>query len=100
MTQGYRERRDVMIKLIDASDFFELGAMPQGAFYCFPSYHLNMPSVELAKALLEEVHVATVPGGAFGECGEGYLRLSYATTIDAIEEAFERIKKFFGKERR
>ena len=100
MTQGYRERRDVMIKLINASDFFELGVMPQGAFYCFPSYHLDMPSVELAKALLEEVHVATVPGGAFGECGEGYLRLSYATTIDAIEEAFERIKKFFGKERR
>ena len=50
-----------------------------------------------AKALLEEVHVATVPGLAFGACGEGYLRLSYATDIQLIAEAFERMKTFFRR---
>lgn len=100
MTQGYRERRAVMIRLIDESEFFELKTPPQGAFYCFPSYHLDMPSVELAKALLEEVHVATVPGVAFGACGEGYLRLSYATDIHLISNAFERMNTFFMEKKR
>lgn len=97
MAQGYRERRDLMLRLIEEVDFFDLSAIPQGAFYCFPKYKLDKPSVELAKALLEEVHVATVPGAAFGACGEGYLRLSYATTEEAIEEAFKRIETFFKK---
>lgn len=97
MAQGYRERRDLMLRLIEEADFFDLSAIPQGAFYCFPKYKLGKPSVELAKALLEEVHVATVPGAAFGACGEGYLRLSYATTEEAIEEAFKRIETFFKK---
>ena len=100
MTQGYRERRAVMIRLIDESEFFELKTAPQGAFYCFPSYHLDMPSVGLAKALLEEVHVATVPGVAFGACGEGYLRLSYATDIHLISNAFERMNTFFMEKKR
>ena len=65
------------------------------AFYCFPNYSLDMPSLALSKALLEEVHVATVPGAAFGENGEGYLRFSYATTIENITEAFERMQMFF-----
>jgi aspartate aminotransferase len=97
MTQGYRERRAVMLKLIDASEVFELKVAPQGAFYCFPSYSLDMPSVDLAKALLEEVHVATVPGGAFGACGEGFLRLSYATSTELIQEGFERMETFFRR---
>ena len=97
MTQGYRERRAVMLKLIDASEVFELKVAPQGAFYCFPSYSLDMPSVDLAKALLEEVHVATVPGCAFGACGEGYLRLSYATSTELIQEGFERMETFFRR---
>jgi aspartate aminotransferase len=100
MTQGYRERRAVMVKLIEESEFFELKAAPQGAFYCFPSYHLDIGSVELAKALLEEVHVATVPGVAFGACGEGYLRLSYATSTELISEGFERMDTFFRRHQR
>jgi len=97
MREGYRERRELMLTLIDRSDFFELKATPQGAFYCFPSYRLDMSSVDLAKALLEEVHVATVPGGAFGVCGEGYLRLSYATSMELISEGFERMNEFFRR---
>ena len=98
MLEGYRERRAVMMRLIEQSDFFDLRCPPQGAFYCFPSYRLNIPSLKLSKALLEEVHVATVPGAAFGPCGEGHLRLSYATSPDHIVEAFERMDTFFGRQ--
>lgn len=98
MFEGYRERRAVMMRLIEQSDFFDLRCPPQGAFYCFPSYRLNIPSLKLSKALLEEVHVATVPGAAFGTCGEGYLRLSYATSPDHMVEAFKRMDTFFRRQ--
>jgi len=97
MVEGYKDRRSVMMKLIEESEFFGLRCPPKGAFYCFPSYRLGMPSVELAKALLEEVHVATVPGAAFGACGEGHLRLSYAASTDHIAKAFERMETFFTR---
>ena len=83
------------MKLIEESEFFGLRCPPKGAFYCFPSYRLDLSSLELSKALLEEVHVATVPGAAFGACGEGHLRLSYNTSTDQIIEAFERMETFF-----
>jgi len=98
MVEDYKERRAVMLRLIQQSEFFGLSVEPQGAFYCFPSYRLEKPSVEFAKELLEEVHVATVPGAAFGECGEGHLRLSYATSVENIVEAFERMETYFKKE--
>ena len=94
MVQGYKERRDIMLKLIAQSEFLEC-AEPEGAFYCFPAYRFGKPSVQLAKELLEEVHVATVPGGAFG-C-EGYLRLSYATQTELIVEAFRRMEDYFKR---
>jgi len=97
MTKGYAERRAVMIKLIEESEFFELTNEPQGAFYCFPSYRMDIPSLELSKALLEKVHVATLPGAAFGACGEGYLRFSYATSTELISEGFERMGTFFRR---
>ncbi len=92
MVQGYQERRDIMLKLIAQSEFLEC-VEPEGAFYCFPKYRFGKTSVQLAKELLEEVHVATVPGGAFG-C-EGYLRLSYATQPELIVEAFRRMENYF-----
>ena len=100
MVEGYRERRALMMKLIEQSEFFECKRAPQGAFYCFPSYRLKESSLELSKALLEEAHVATVPGGAFGECGEGYLRFSYATSIEHIQEAFKRMEAYLGRKSR
>ncbi|MBW2057119.1 MAG: pyridoxal phosphate-dependent aminotransferase [Deltaproteobacteria bacterium] len=98
MLEGYRERRALMVGLIDESEFFECRRAPQGTFYCFPSYRSRRPSVELSKALLEQTHVATVPGAAFGECGEGHVRLSYATSPDQIHEAFRRMEAFFRGE--
>lgn len=97
MVEGYRERRGLMMKLINESEFLGCEKDPQGAFYCFPSYKIDMPSVELSKTLLERIHVATVPGRAFGHCGEGHLRFSYATSLEAITEAFRRMEDFLKK---
>jgi len=95
MVKGYAERRALMLKHIRESDFFNCSIEPAGAFYCFPSYNLNKPSAKLAQELLEKVHIATVPGSAFGECGEKHLRLSYATELHLISEAFSRIETFY-----
>jgi len=96
MMQGYRERRDLIMDQIEASEYFDC-FRPQGTFYVFPSYKMKKPSLDMANLLLKEAHVATVPGSAFGECGEGYLRLSYSTSKENIVEAFERINAMLEK---
>jgi aspartate aminotransferase len=98
MMTGYRERCEQMVSLLERSEFFDC-VPPQGAFYCFPSYKLEKPSLELATELLEEVHVATVPGSAFGQCGEGFLRLCYSTSMDNIVEAMHRMETFIQTRR-
>ncbi len=71
---------------------------PLGAFYVFPCIKsTGMTSEEFCERLLEEEKVACVPGNAFGESGEGYIRCSYAYSIDSIEEALERIGRFAKK---
>ena len=71
---------------------------PLGAFYAFPCIKsLGMTSEEFATRLLEEEKVAVVPGTAFGECGEGFIRCSYAYSVDNIEKALKRIAKFVEK---
>lgn len=68
---------------------------PYGAFYVFPCIKkTGMTSEEFCNRLLEEEKVAVVPGTAFGECGEGFVRCSYAYSIEKIEEALKRIEKF------
>jgi len=93
MVAGYKERCNLAVQLLERSEFFDC-VSPQGAFYCFPSYSLDKPSLELATELLQEAHVATVPGAAFGACGEGFLRLCYSTSKENIVEAFDRIEAF------
>jgi aspartate/methionine/tyrosine aminotransferase len=95
--RGYRERCELTVELLDRSEVFDV-VHPSGAFYAFPSYRLEMPSLEFATKLLEEAHVATVPGAAFGACGEGYLRLCYSTSKEKIVEAFARIEDFARKQ--
>ncbi len=71
---------------------------PKGAFYVFPSIRKSgMTSEQFAKRLLEEEKVAVVPGTAFGECGEGHVRCSYATSLDDIREAVNRIERFLQR---
>ncbi len=74
---------------------------PLGAFYVFPCIKsLGMTSEEFANKLLFEEKVAVVPGNAFGESGEGFIRCSYAYSIDSIDEALKRIARFVEKYRK
>ena len=99
MVEDYNRRRLVMVKgLCDTGlSCFE----PKGAFYAFPSIKCTgMTSEEFAERLLTEEKVAVVPGSAFGQCGEGYIRCCYATSLADIEEALARMKRFVNKYRR
>jgi len=99
MVEDYNRRRLVMVKgLRDIGlPCFE----PKGAFYAFPSIRMTgMTSEDFAEALLTEEKVAAVPGSAFGECGEGYIRCCYATSMADIEEALARMKRFVSKHRK
>ena len=70
---------------------------PQGAFYVFPNIKaLGKSSQEIADWMLEKAGVALLPGSAFGEYGEGYLRLSYANSVENIERALERMRDVIG----
>ncbi|MCP5520042.1 MAG: aminotransferase class I/II-fold pyridoxal phosphate-dependent enzyme [Verrucomicrobiales bacterium] len=93
MRESYRLRRDFIVR-----SFNEIGLpchLPRGAFYAFPSVQpTGLTSKEFAVRLLKEKSVACVPGTAFGECGEGFLRCCYATAMDRIEEAVERMAQF------
>ena len=71
---------------------------PKGAFYTFPYIeHTGLTSEQFAKALLFEEAVAAVPGNAFGESGQGYLRCTYATGVEQLKEALVRIERFLKK---
>ncbi|NSL50655.1 aminotransferase A [Calidifontibacillus erzurumensis] len=71
---------------------------PNGTFYIFPSIkRFNMTSLDFATKLLQEAGVAVVPGSAFSEYGEGFVRLSYAYSMETLEEAFNRIEQFVNR---
>ncbi len=92
MVAEFRKRRDLALDLISEIPQLECN-VPKGAFYVFPKYSMDMSSAKLAEVLLKEGHVAVTPGIAFGPGGEGFFRVSYATSEDQIREGFERIKK-------
>jgi aminotransferase len=93
MREEYNRRRNYLLRAFDA---MELPVVePRGAFYMFPYIgHLGLSSAEFAVRLLHEEKVAAVPGTAFGACGEGHLRCSYAAATDSIKEAARRIAAF------
>ena len=98
MKDAYDKRRRFLVHAIRGMGLtcFE----PYGAFYVFPCIKsLNMTSDEFATKLLMEEKVAVVPGTAFGECGEGYLRISYAHSIDNLKIAIERMERFMSRHR-
>ena len=93
MKESYNQRRNYLVhELRDMGlDCFE----PYGAFYVFPSIKkFGLTSEEFATRLLEEEKVAVVPGTAFGDCGEGFLRISYAYSLDDLKLALGRVRKF------
>lgn len=92
MREEYRKRREVMVKELNSIEGFEC-IKPKGAFYVFPSVkELGMKSSELCERLLREAGVATVPGDEFGPYGENHVRFSYATSMQNIKKAIERIR--------
>ena len=71
---------------------------PEGAFYVFPSIKkTGLSSLEFSQELLKQEKVAVVPGTAFGLCAEGFIRISYASSMENLKEALLRIKRFLGK---
>ena len=92
-----REQYDMRRRLI-VSSFNDMGLScfePRGAFYVFPCIKsTGMTSEEFATKLLMTKHVAVVPGNAFGESGEGFIRVSYSYSLNHIKEALDRIKAF------
>lgn len=93
MRESYDQRRKFLL-----NEFKEMGLPcfePQGAFYMFPCIRkFGLTSEEFATRLLRSKKLAVVPGDAFGECGEGFLRVSYAYSLDELKEAMGRIREF------
>lgn len=99
MVREYNRRRRVLVDGFRKAgcDCFE----PLGAFYVFPSIRsTGMSSDEFCERLLKEEKVLVVPGNAFGECGEGFIRATYANSIENIVEAVKRINAFVERSRR
>ena len=96
MRQAYNGRRRYLLHA-----FEEMGLPcfePKGAFYVFPSIQkFGISSDEFAERLLREERLAVVPGTAFGSCGEGFLRISYAYSLEDLKKALERLKHFIEK---
>ena len=96
MRKSYNQRRRFLL-----NQFQEMGLQcfePRGAFYMFPCIkEFGMTSEEFANRFLQEEKVAVVPGTAFGDCGEGFLRVSYAYSIEELKVALERMKRFIER---
>ncbi|WP_321477462.1 pyridoxal phosphate-dependent aminotransferase [uncultured Paludibaculum sp.] len=96
MIAEFRRRRDVFVAELNTIPGFRC-PMPEGAFYAFPNIEgTGWKSKPLADALLEQAGVAALSGTAFGAFGEGYIRLSYANSMDNLREAAARIRRFFA----
>ena len=95
MREEFNRRRRFLMH-----SFKEMGLdcfTPYGAFYCFPNIgKFGMSSEEFALRLLSEQRLAVVPGTAFGDCGEGFIRISYAYSLDTLKKAMERLGKFIS----
>ena len=96
MRRSYNRRRTLIVEKLR-----EMGLTcfePRGAFYAFPNITATgLTSEEFCTKLLYDKKVAVVPGTAFGACGEGFIRCSYASSVENIVEAMKRIKEFLGE---
>ncbi|MCX7568736.1 aminotransferase A [Tumebacillus sp. DT12] len=95
MREEYRQRRDYVYDRLVAMGLDVV--KPDGAFYIFPSIEkFGLPSFEFAIRMLEEARVAVVPGDSFSSYGEGYVRLSYAYSMEQLEEGLNRMEKWIS----
>lgn len=97
MVAAYRERRDRVVQLVSEAPHLT-GYWPQGAFYIMPSLPPMTDGTTVALRMLEETGVCTVPGDTFGDSARNALRISFSTSLDQIEEAFDRIMPWLAKQ--
>ncbi|MHA2357867.1 MAG: pyridoxal phosphate-dependent aminotransferase [Candidatus Heimdallarchaeaceae archaeon] len=96
MMRAFRIRRDAIVKGLNSIPNFSC-LTPEGAFYTFPNIKkTGMSSREMADHLLNNAHVCCLPGSSFGPNGEGYIRFSYASSVDTINQAILQIRESFG----
>jgi aspartate aminotransferase len=97
MVEAFRERRDVIVEGLNEIPGFKC-LLPKGAFYAFPNIEgTGKSSKFLEEYLLNEAGVATLSGTSFGKYGEGFLRLSYANSVENLKKAIERMKEAIAK---
>jgi len=97
MVAEFKRRRDAFIAALNTLPGFRC-RMPEGAFYAFPNITgTGLPAKQLADDLLQRAGVACLSGTAFGAYGEGYLRFSYANSLENLLEAVERIRSFLAR---
>jgi aspartate aminotransferase len=96
MFNEFKKRRDYMVTRVNSTGLFEC-RKPSGAFYVFPRYHAKMPSLQLAERLLDQAHVGMTPGSAFGEGGEGFLRMSYANSMENLQKGMDAVEEAMRK---
>jgi len=93
MREEYLRRRDFLLERLRQVPGFTC-VVPEGAFYSFPNIQkFGLSSFDFAMALLDRAKVSTVPGSAFGPLGEGYVRFSYANSMERIGKAMDRIQE-------
>jgi aspartate/methionine/tyrosine aminotransferase len=93
MSEAYRARRDELLGILDRGGL--PSSRPSGAFYVWTDVtEAGMPSMDFARSLIEHEHVAVAPGSAFGELGEGYVRLSLASSREDLLEGTSRLLRF------
>ena len=93
MFVSFRQRRNYIVKELNRIGLHT--PMPQGAFYVFPSIkRTGLSSEEFCERLLDEQNLALVPGNAFGDAGEGFVRISYAYSLDQIKQAISKLEAF------
>ncbi|MTT30914.1 aminotransferase A [Terrilactibacillus sp. BCM23-1] len=93
MRQSYEKRLDYVLERLKNMGIDTV--RPQGAFYVFPSIKkFNLTSFDFAHQLLEKEHVGVIPGDAFSPLGEGYIRISYAYSLEKLQEGLDRLERF------
>ena len=102
MREDYRDRRDELLGILDRGGL--PSRQPSGAFYVWTDVsEASVPSMDFARSLIEREHVAVAPGSAFGELGEGYVRLSLASSREDLLDGASRLARFvhlFGETKR
>ena len=98
MIEEYRKRKFYAAERITAIPKISVINPPKGSFYLFINIkETGLSSVDAADMILREAHVLTLPGNAFGECGEGYVRIACTVNVDTLKEAFDRIERVLSK---